>query len=423
VVSVNAHKSITWRGKLIKVLHLWSWDSPRIGGGGAASMYRLHTDLRKAGIESKILCDHKTTQSTNVIKIPRWTKIMDWPIKLLTIPLGLNDIHRISSFLIKRYNAYIEAEILHFHGVHGFINYLALPSLTKSKSSVFTLHDMWCLTGHCAISYDCDRWKIGCGNCPYLDTIPPVFRDATHIEWKLKEGVYNHSNLTIVTPSKWLTENAKQSLLSHFPIYHIPDGVDMETFKPLDSDHCRSLLGIPQSKKVLMFAAVELNQFNKGGDLLLEAIKNLPLSLKREIILLLLGNKGEAIVKATDLHSINLGYVSDDRLKAIAYSAADVFVLPTRAEAFGLVALESMACGTPVTSFRVGGLTDIIRPGITGYLAEPENAKDLSDDIAHLLNDQYLRSNMGHMSREIAQNEFSSELKTKRYIELYNQTL
>ena len=406
---------------MIKVLHLWHCDSPRFGGGGAASMYRLHFDLRKAGIESKILCDHKTTQSTHVIKIPRWTKILDWPIKLLTLPLGLNDIHRISSFLIKCYDAYIQAEILHFHGVHGFINYLALPALTKSKSSVFTLHDMWCLTGHCAISYDCDRWKIGCGNCPYPNAIPPVLRDATHVEWKLKEEIYNNSNLIIVTPSKWLTEKAKQSLLSHFPIYHIPDGVDMETFKPLDSVYCRSLLGIPQSKKVLMFAAVELNQFNKGGDLLLAALNSLPVSLKRELLLLLLGNKGEALAEATDIHSINLGYVNDDGLKAIAYSAADLFVLPSRAEAFGLVALESMACGTPVVSFRIGGLTDLIRPGITGSLAEPENAKELSDNITQLLRDQYLREKMGHMSREIAQNEFSSELKTKRHIALYNQ--
>jgi glycosyltransferase involved in cell wall biosynthesis len=384
-------------------------------------MYRLHSDLRKAGIESKILCDHKTTQSTHVIKIPRWTKILDWPMKLLTLPLGLNDIHRVSSFLIKCYDAYIQAEILHFHGVHGFINYLALPALTKSKSSVFTLHDMWCLTGHCAISYNCDRWKIGCGNCPHLDVIPRVLRDATHVEWKLKEEIYNDSNLIIVTPSKWLTEKAKQSLLSRFPIYHIPDGVDMDTFKPLDSVYCRSLLGVPQSKKVLMFAAVKLNQFNKGGDLLLAALNSLPVSLKRDLLLLLLGNKGEALAEATDIQSINLGYVNDDSLKAIAYSAADLFVLPSRAEAFGLVALESMACGTPVVSFRIGGLTDLIRPGITGYLAEPENAKDLSDYITQLLKDQYLREKMGHMSREIAQNEFSSELKTKRHIALYNQ--
>ena len=408
---------------MIKVLHLWKSDSARVGGGGAAAMYRLHTTLRKAGIESKILCEYKTTHSPHVTVIQRWSRI-EWLIKLLTSRLGLNDIHRISSFLIKRLEAYLEADILNFHGIHSsFISYLALPSLTESKPSVFTLHDMWCLTGHCAISYDCNRWKIGCGNCPYPDAYPPVLRDATHVEWNLKDRVYNHSNLTIVTPSKWLTKQAKQSMLNRFPIYLIPEGVDIETYKPLDPVHCRSLLGIPQSKKVLMFAAVTLTQFNKGGDLLLEAIERLSPSLKGEIVLLLIGSKGEEIAEAAGIRSINLGYVSDDRLKSIAYSAADLFVLPTRAEAFGLVALESMACGTPVVSFRVGGIPDFVRSGISGYLAEPENAKDLSNGIIQLLEDDHLRYSMGNMSREIAQKEFNSELETKRYIDLYHQLL
>jgi len=407
---------------LIKVLHLWKSDSASIGGGGATAMYRLHFNLRKANIDSKILCEYKTINSPHILTIRRWNKL-EWIIKQLTSKLGLNDIHRISSFLIKRHEAYLEADIIFFRGTHGFINYLLLPSLTENKPSIFCLVDMWCLTGHCAISYDCDRWKIGCGNCPHLDAYPPVSRDATEIEWKLKNLIYRHSNLTIVTPSKWLTEQAKQSMLNRFPIYRIPPGVDMKIYEPLNPVHCRSLLGIPKGKKVLMFAAAELNQFNKGSDLLLEAIEGLPESLKSKLVFLLLGNKGEAIVEAAGIQSLNLGYVENDRLKAIAYSAADLFVLPTRAEAFGLVVLESMACGTPVVSFSVGGVTDLVRPGITGYLAEPENAIDLREGIAQLLKDEHLRNDMGQMSREIAQKEFSIELEIKRYIELFHKMM
>ena len=408
---------------MIKVLHLWKSDSARVGGGGAAAMYRLHTNLRKAGIESKILCEYKTTHSPHVTVIKRWSKI-EWVIKQFTSRIGLNDIHRISSFLIKRHEAYREAEILNFHGIHSsFISYLMLPLLTENKPSVFTLHDMWCLTGHCANSYDCNRWKIGCGSCPYPDAYPPILRDATRLEWKLKNRVYNHSNLTIVTPSKWITELARESMLQRFSIHHIPEGVDMETYQPLNPEYCRSILGIPHNKKVLMFAAVGLTQFRKGSDLLLKALKMIPKSLKSELFLLLFGTNGEALAEAVDIQSLNLGWISPDRFKAIAYSAADIFVLPTRSEPFGLVAVESMACGTPVVSFRVGGLIDIVLPGITGYLAEPENVKDLCDGIVLLLEDEHLRKNMGTMSQKIVQKEFSSELETERYIELYKKML
>jgi len=405
---------------LIKVLHLWKSDSPRFGGGGAASMYRLHTNLRKAGIESKILCEYKTTHSSHVAVVKRWPKI-EWFLRGVTKRIGLNDIHIVSSYLIKRHKAYLDSNIIFFRGTHSFINYLALPSLTESKPSIFHLSDLWCLTGHCAISYDCERWKIGCGNCPYLDAYPPVSRDATRWEWRLKNWVYSRSNFTIVAPSRWMAEQAKQSMLKRFPIHRIHPGADLDTYEPLNPVQCRSLLGIPQGKKVLMFSAVALNQYNKGSDLLLGALKGLPVSLKNELVLLLLGDKGGAIAEAADIQSTNLGYVSNNRLKAIAYNAADLFVLPTRAEAFGLVLLESMACGTPVVSFRVGGVTDLVNPGVNGYLAEPENANDLRDGIVQLLENEQLRASMGKMSREIAQKEFSSELEVERYTELFQQ--
>ena len=408
----------------MRVLHLWLSDSPSYGGGGAGSMYRLHSNLRKAGIESKISCEIKTTGSSHVIVIPaRWQRTESL-IRRVSSRLGLNDIHRVSSFKIKRNNAYLEADIVHLHGIHGgFFNYLALASLTKSKPVVFTLRDMWCLTGHCAYSYDCERWKIGCGNCPYPDADPLIRRDATHIEWKLKEWVYSRSKLVIVAPSKWLTEQAKLSLLKRFPIYHIPNGVDTEAYQPLDPIQCRSLLGIPRGKKILMFGAINLKDSRKGNDLLIKALQCLPKSLKAEIVLLVLGTKGEELAKDVHIQSIELGFVNNDRLKAICYSATDLFIHPTRADNCPLMLLESMACGTPMVSFRVGGVPDLGRPGITAYLAEPGNAKDLCKGIIQLLEDEPLRYQMSKQCRAISLTEYPVELEVQRYIELYHQLL
>ena len=404
----------------MKVLQLWRSDSGEFGGGGAVAMYRLHSGLRQAGIDSKILCKFKTTNSPEVFQYSSNLEQLEKILQQVTSRLGLNNIHRLSSFKIKQHPAYLDADILHFHGIHGgFISYLALPALTESKPTIFTLCDMWAMTGHCAFSYDCDRWKIGCGKCPYPDSNPSIKRDATRLEWKLKDWVYSHSNLTIVSKSTWLTEIARQSLLSRYPIYQIPNGIDTAIYQPLDREQCRSELGIPLDKKVLMFAALKLDNFQKGGDLLLKALQSLPASLKTETVLLTFGKGGETLAESVGMQTINLGYVSDDRRKAICYSAADLFLFPTRAESFGNVALESIACGTAVVSFKVGGVTEHVRHGITGYLAEPGNSQDFCNGILQLLEDRNLGEQMSQQCRAIALQEYSLELCTQRHIELY----
>jgi glycosyltransferase involved in cell wall biosynthesis len=287
---------------------------------------------------------------------------------------------------------------------------------------------MWHLTGHCTYSYDCERWKIGCGQCPYPDSYPPVRRDNTRVEWKLKNWVYSRSHLTIVTPSAWLATLAKQSMLGDLPIHQIPNGVDTEVYQPLDREHCRSLLGIPGDKRVLLFSAMRLDTskadgLRKGGDLLAQALRSLPAALKADTVLLLLGDGGEALAEAVGISALNLGYVSSDRLKAIAYCAADLLVLPTRADNLPLGLLESMACGTPMVSFRVGGVPELVRPGITGYLAEPGEAPDLAHGICQLLEDVALRQAMSHQCRAIALKEYPLELQVQRYLALYRQVL
>ncbi len=407
----------------MKVLHLWNSDSARHGGGGAVAMSRLHSSLSAAGIHSKILCKTKTSESPDVLTLRRFPRL-EIIEKILRIPssrIGLNDIHRISTFKIQQHEAYVNTDLLHIHGTHGnFMSYLALPALTTAKPAVFTLHDMWAFTGHCGYSFDCDRWKIGCGKCPHLDAAPAVKRDATRLEWKLKNWIYGRSNLTIICPSKWLEEQAKQSpLTNRFPVHYIPHGIDTEAFQPLDPELCRSQLGIPPDKKVLMFAAARLNNYRKGGDLLVKALQSLPKSLKAETVLLVIGKEGKEIAENIDIPVYDLGYLSDDRSKAVAYSAADLFLFPTRADIFGLVSIESQACGTPVVSFKVGAVPEHVLPGITGYLAEPENAQDFCDGIVELLEDESQRNFMSQHCRANVLKEYSLKLHIQRHIHLY----
>ncbi len=405
----------------MKVLQINQSD---IAGGAAIAGYRLHQGLLTQGIESRLLVGSIKTTSDRVALVPSHKYRFKNQLSRFTTRFGLNYLDLLGSFEIQKHSFYQEADLLNFHNLHmGYFNYLAIPSLTKNKPAIFTLHDMWSLTGHCAYSYDCDRWKQGCGQCPYPNTYPSIRTDNTRLEWKLKNWVYSRADLTIVAPSHWLTEQAKQSMLNRFEIHHIPYGIDTQAYFPINSEPCRSTLGIPTRKKVLMFGAESLKDSRKGGDLLQKALINLPASLKSETILLTFGYGGDAIAETVGIETLNLGYISSDRIKSIAYSAADLFIFPTRADNLPLVLQESMACGTPMVSFKIGGVPDLVRSGVTGYLATPEDAEDFSHGIVQLLEDNQLREKMSQNCRAIALEEYSLELQAQRYIELYKNIL
>jgi glycosyltransferase involved in cell wall biosynthesis len=405
----------------MKVLLVHLSDGHR-GGGGGIAMLRLHTALQKAGIESRVMCRTKTSDSPYVTEIPRMPSVEAMAHRL-TRRLGLNDIHLIGSYKVKKEEAYQRADVIDFQGIHTrTLSYLALPSLTKNRPGVFTMHDMWALTGHCAYSHDCERWRIGCGNCPYLGLHPSVRRDNTRIEWRLKRWAFRRSNLVFVAPSKWLFDLTREGM-PDLPCHLIPNGVDTETFRPLPSDECRRQLGLPLGKKVLMFSALKLDLHRKGGDLLLEALRSLPVSVKSEAVLLTIGQGGEGIHETIGMEVFNLGYVDDDHLKAVAYSASDLFLFPTRADNNPLVLLESMACGTPMVSFRIGGVPELVRPMVTGYLAEPGNVVAFRDGIIKLLGDEPLRARMSEECRATALREYRHDQQVKRYLQLYEKLI
>jgi glycosyltransferase involved in cell wall biosynthesis len=353
----------------------------------------------------------------------------EYRLKLVTGWLGFNDLHCLSSFKIPKLRAYEEADVLHIHCLHGgFFNYLALPMLTRGMAAVYTLHDMWPFTGHCCSSFDCQRWKTGCGQCPYLQMPMAMSRDVSKWEWKLKDWSYRRSNLTVVAPSTWVQKVAGESMLSRFHIEHIPFGIETDVYRPQDRRISRAQLGISNDKKVLFYMARGMNPSDKvshikGADLLVRALKGLPATLKSEIILILAGEGCEAVAREVEVKTLCLGFISGDAQKAATYSAADLFVYPTRADTFGLVVLESLACGTPVVSFNVGGVPDLVRPGVTGALADPDNSEQLTSHIVELLSNEPLLARLRHQCREIVEKEYSLDLYVNRHIALYQRTL
>lgn len=409
----------------MNVLHLT--EGLTDGDGGAIAVSRLHCGLKEAGIRSQVLCTTKWPigASEDIIKVDssKIERRAGHYLNLVSRTIGLNGLLDPTHFQVVRNKAFLDADILTIHSIPGLCSYLAIPALTRRKPTVLLLRDMMNFTGHCFHSLDCERWKTGCGKCPYPDISPAITVDNTRLAWKLKDWAFSRANLVVVALSTWMVALAKQSMLRRFPIHHIPNGIDTEIYRPHEPELCRSVLNIPKGKKVLMFMAQNLNNRLKGGDLFLKAVQSLPESLKSETVILLLGRQGESLANSLGIQTIYLGYVGSDRLKAICYSAADCFVTPTRAESFGNVLVESIACGTPVVAQKVCGLADIVRHKVTGLLANPEDIEGFRDHIVELLENQELRGDMRQQCRKIALEEYSISLQAQRYIHLYRGLL
>ncbi|MEM7035134.1 MAG: glycosyltransferase, partial [Chloroflexota bacterium] len=185
----------------------------------------------------------------------------------------------------------------------------------------------------------------------------------------------------------------------------------------------RKVLGIPDTDFVLMFGAQNLSDSRKGGDLLIRALQQLPKRIKKKTALLIMGSNHVALAETVEMPAVTLGFVESDRLKSAAFSAADLFIFPTRADNLPLILQECLACGTPMVSMDVGGVSDLVRPGVTGLLADPEDATGLADNIVQLLDDNQLRQQMAESCRQIALDEYSSVLQAERYMKLYQQLL
>ncbi len=395
------------------------------GGGGTIAMERLHFGLQDRGVQSRIMAGRKTTRSSDSQAVPRnsVSNKLEGLLGRVTREFGLNDVHYLSSFRVRSTEFYRQADLVHIHGTHGFFNYLALPGLARDKPVLFTLHDMWPMTGHCSQSLGCERWATGCGACPHLDAHPAVKRDNTALEWKLKQRTYDRSQLGFITVSGWLTKMAERGLLAPHPVHHIPNGIDTSIYEPMDSQQCRDALGIGDARYVIIFVALALGDKNKGGDIVAQALTSLPESMKRETCLIVFGDGGKELSEQLGIRALDLGYVRHDRLKAIAYAAADVCLFPTRAEAFGLVVAESMSCATPVLSSNVSAIPELVQDGVTGRLAESGNGEQFAGLLQEMLEDSAGRERMAQASRELIVADYNLDQIVERHIALYRETL
>lgn len=398
----------------LNVLHISESDA---AGGAGRAAYKLHRGLNGLGHDSRMLVGRKVTADDDIRPLKRnllW-RVLDRASGELFDLLSLQYVFYPSSFGVLADEWFRSADVVQLHNLHGsYFGFTALPAISRLRPVVWQLHDQWGLTGHVAYSLDCERWRHGCGKCPYLDEYPRLRNDTTALLYRLKDRVYSNSRLNLVVPSRWMADIVDASpLLNRFPVHYIPTGIDIDVFKPGDRDEARSRLKLPLDRRIIFFAAANINERRKGLHLLAEALRRLD-----DPPLLMVAGNGTV---ARGIETRYLGAVLDEEILADAYRAADVFAVPTLADVLTQTAPESIACGTPCVAFDRGGVIDVVRHLETGYLARFGDVDDLARGLTTLLGDSELLERLSRRCREVAETEFAVQTQVQRYAALYEE--
>ena len=415
--------------KQVKILIVNSNDR---SGGAARAAYRIHKGLCGMGINSKMMVQSKTSDDNTVIgpsnKLKKGLALLRPTLDSAIINLlasGSKAIFHPAWLPFSDIPSQIDVmspDIVHLHWIcDGMLRIEKLKQI--NKPIVWTLHDMWAFTGGCHYNDGCERFQKACGNCPQL------FRsgknDLSHSVLKRKKKAWNKLDITIVTPSNWLAECAKESsLFKDRSIEIIHNGLDLNLFKPVDKTTARRIWELPIDKKLILFGAMRAtNDYRKGFDLICESLKLLSVKYSDEAQLVVFGAGEPENPPDFGLPVHYLDHLHDDVSLSLLYAAADVTVVPSRQEAFGQTISESLACGTPVVAFSVTGSRDIVDHRINGYLATPFNVSDISFGIDWVISDDKRHKDLRIKARDKALVCFDIENTAKQYAVLYEDII
>lgn len=415
----------------MNVLHISTADL-RHGAGIAA--YRLHHALRKRGVHSRMLVAEKSSDDPDVATLVP-SDLSGGAVFLRTIEniveLGINTcgLQNHFSFFTKKlfFHPFVqEADVIHCHNLHWpFKNFpLRFLEIGRRKPLIWTFHDMWPLTGHCYHSFECLKWKSGCkGGCPHLFTFIPLAWDSTPWQWQEKKKIYASTSFRVVAPSKWLMQMAHDSpLLKGHDVFYIPNLADTTAFTVLNKSELRHAYGFLSDEKLVLFAAANINVPLKGFSVLLDALAH----LKEDHLtptLMVAGNGDLPRKYKKMIRWRHFGRVREERKMAELYSIADVTVVPSLAENFPGVILESMACATPVIGSMVGGIPDMIVHKENGWLFNSGDVLALSEGLEYLFTNDDFRVAAGQNALRRVEDFFSEEKVITAHMALYDQCL
>ncbi|MCL5022893.1 MAG: glycosyltransferase family 4 protein [Nitrospirae bacterium] len=401
-------------------------------GGASRAAQRLMKGVQDRGVDARMIVQLKSGDDPSVIGPQTKAELVMGSVRprLEWLSVGLYSLRsgcRFSPALmpdkLPSRVAQFSPDIVHLHWVaNGFMRVETLNRFDRPL--VWTLHDSWAFTGGCHIPFECTRYRESCGKCPVLGS--SLSLDPSRWLWRRKRRAWRGLNLAVVAPSRWLAKCAQESsLFCDARVEVVPNGLDLERYKPVDKRIARERLTLPQEKKLILFGGKNCTgDRNKGFHILAQALRELAgKGWRHTAELVVFGSPAPAQLPELGLKSHYLGWLNDEVTIALLNAAADVSVVPSIQEALSYAAVESMACGTPCVAFEQGGISDVIEHDRTGYLARPYEPDDLARGIDRVLGNDERRRSLSLQARLKVEQVFAMEKVAERYGELYREIL
>lgn len=403
----------------MRIIQINNTDLP----GARFNGYNLMENCLAEGYDIKQIVLDKYSDNSNVISlrdsVDTVSIYQDYEavnsIRNVIIPFGRK---------IMRMQEFLQADIIHYHLIHnGLLSLFDLPGMLARKRSVWTIHDPWIFTGHCIYPIDCKKYLSGCERCDFLNRNFSMKEDNSHNMWMLKKRIFQEVHCDIVVASNWMANLVKNSpLTNHWKKLHIiPFGINLSLYKDAN-EKCLELRKKHNIKKddIVLFFRSDRSEY-KG----LEYIKSMlrRLKTKKKVVLLNVGEKGLLNDFKFKYKIVEKGWLNDEKELALLYGMADMFLMPSKAEAFGVMAIEAMAANLPVVVMEGTALPDVVMAPRYGLSFPRDNVEKFTEIVKYLVENDDKRKIIGVKCGELAEEKYSEKLYFSKMLDLYHQMM
>ena len=398
--------------------------SDMVGGGASRVAEEIAVGLRADGTR----CDHWSRFSSCGFDSKtrfslyggRTSRCFSYIHRLL-LKMGYPELVPLELMALRRFG-WSQYDVFHFHDLSGAISPFTLHWLSKRRPVVWTFHDCSPFTAGCLYPMDCEHYKTGCGACRQLRKWPLACSfDHTRTLARIKRNLHMKRRVVMVAPSSWMADMAVGSGMVPDRPRVIPNGVDVDVFRPNEScKEAKAFLGIRGDRPVVLVAANSLSDSRKGAAYAFEAIRAI-----RDLnpFVVAVGRSNAELERClSGIDYICTGFISDQKLLARWYALADVFVFCSLADNMPLAILETMACGVPMVGFKTGGIPEMVKQDVTGFLVEKMDQKGLNDALRRALTND-VAVMWGVEARRMAVNNYSMERFISAHKSLYAEVI